>query len=73
MDVADEANEHIEREMQARMATHRGQELAPTGACLFCDEPLAHPLRFCDTSCRDGHDALQRARSRNGVGAAGTG
>jgi hypothetical protein len=24
-----------------------------TGKCLFCEEPVASPQRWCDTGCRD--------------------
>ncbi|MCX8016388.1 MAG: hypothetical protein N2690_00595 [Rhodocyclaceae bacterium] len=58
MDEADIAAERIEREMASLLALRRHTGPAPTGACLWCGEPLAHPLRWCDEACR--HDWERR-------------
>lgn len=63
-DEVDLAAEHMERELAALMASRKPQALQPTGACLFCAEPLGGMLRFCGPDCRDGFDAEEKARRR---------
>lgn len=42
---------------------HRKAEPPPfTGACLFCEEPVAYPLRWCDADCRDDWEKQEHAR-----------
>ncbi|TXF11919.1 DUF2116 family Zn-ribbon domain-containing protein [Pelomicrobium methylotrophicum] len=53
MDEADLTAERLEREMARLLQLRRDSGPAPTGACLWCGEKLAHPLRWCDEDCRD--------------------
>lgn len=53
MDEADIAAERLEREMDALLRRRAKSGPCPTGACLWCGEPLRHPLRWCDADCRD--------------------
>lgn len=61
MDEADITAERMEREMDRILRLRRASGPAPTGACLWCGEPLASPLRWCDEDCRDD---WERAHSR---------
>lgn len=38
------------------------------GVCLYCRERCLPTTVYCDPDCRDGHEAEQRARSRQGRG-----
>ena len=60
MDIIDQANDLIEREMQARLASRRPAPLPPTGDCYNCGEILEGDRRWCDADCRDEYD--RRAR-----------
>lgn len=35
---------------------------AATGACLFCEEPLDKPKRWCDSYCRDDWQRLTNSK-----------
>lgn len=63
MDEADLGNEQAERNLALALA--KARELPPTahavGACLFCFEPLARGMRWCDADCRDDWEFEQRA------------
>lgn len=39
---------------------------AYTGFCHYCEDPATLPRRFCDGECREGWEAEQAARKRNG-------
>jgi hypothetical protein len=62
----DEAELFLARALQQNMDARR--RLEAKGQCLFCREPLAEGLRFCDADCRDDFDRLSEARKRNGLG-----
>lgn len=66
MDEVDIANDGAERELAAILSARRPKPVKATGACLFCGEPLPGDQRFCDAECRDGWQAEQAARARNG-------
>ena len=54
MDEADLTQERAEREAELlRRASVKPAGPEPTGACLWCDEPVEHPRRWCDAECRD--------------------
>lgn len=53
MDEADLTAERIEREMQHLLALRRAVGPQPTGACLWCGEPVEERLRWCSVDCRD--------------------
>jgi RNA polymerase-binding transcription factor DksA len=56
MDEVDQANDHIEREMQARLSARRLAELQPCGSCYNCGEDIAPGRKFCDIECREDYD-----------------
>lgn len=53
MDEADITAERLEREMERLLALRRASGPQPTGACLWCGDPLAPRLRWCSPECRD--------------------
>lgn len=51
--------EQRDRDINISEALKKQKVIAPTGLCLFCDEPIAPTatnLRFCDSFCRDDYD-----------------
>lgn len=68
MDDADKADEHMEREMAARLLSMRprGPTLRPALACHYCDEPVAGAQLFCGSACAD--DWHREARARASLG-----
>ena len=69
MDDFDRAQEveMLQREVSLANALRAQLVLAPRGECLFCEEPLPYPHRFCDADCTRGWEREQEARKRNGV------
>lgn len=63
MDEADITQERLEREMERLMKRRAAAGPQPTGFCLWCGEPLRHPLRWCDAACRD---EWERAHANRG-------
>lgn len=63
-DIIDQANDLIEREMQARLASRRNTMLPPTGECYNCAEPVIENRRFCDAECRDEYDRRARREKK---------
>jgi len=59
-DDADNAQDHVERELAVALRIRRPVP-APTGCCLWCDEP-APGRAYCSSECRE--DAEQAARFR---------
>lgn len=57
--------EEIHREMAIRDVQQR-TSLPDVGACYYCSEHTPPGRRFCDSECRDGYEAEQAARKRNG-------
>ena len=61
-DIADKAEEHIEREEAAIIAAIRAQasqdarSMVGIGECLWCGEKI-DSRRFCDADCRDAWQA----------------
>ena len=69
-DEVDNSNDHAERILAAQTANARAKassrELLPVGRCWYCDCTVARGQLFCDTLCRDDHQAEQEALARNG-------
>ena len=67
-DEADKANDHTERELALAIeAARSGQEVSPTGACLFCGEEVGKGLRFCNVDCAADWDREASIRKRQGI------
>jgi hypothetical protein len=65
-DLADLAQ--IQQERLEPLTRRRAPD-APnaTGFCLFCGEPLAAGLRWCDTDCRDDWERLDAVLRQRGL------
>lgn len=63
-DIADITGERAEHDAPYILAASRKRGAPPAcGQCLYCDEPLADGLRFCDANCcRDWEHEQERAR-----------
>lgn len=67
MDDADKASPLIENAIQDGIEhARRAPMLTPKGACWYCEERLAHPLRFCNKVCADDFQAEEEAIKRAG-------
>ena len=55
MDNADAAQESIDLSIKASLSNRSTKQLAFTGQCYNCREPLVE-ARFCDADCRDDHE-----------------
>lgn len=62
-DLADDAQENIERALYLAQATRKRENL-PTGTCLECGENT--PGSFCCPDCRDQYELRQKLRNING-------
>ena len=65
-DLADQAEAAEQRHRDAALAVRQPTLLA-CGQCHYCAEPLRAGMLFCDRECRDGFEAEQKARRRNGA------
>lgn len=69
-DMADIANEHIERENEALLLRNRITQPAITSSshCLHCGQKLRDakrkPRRWCDADCRDDWQLASRVQIR---------
>jgi len=63
MDIADLAEEQIERWLALAVASRQPHGPMAVGRCLNCDEPLPLSRRWCDAGCRD--DWERRSRLQN--------
>lgn len=52
-DLADKANDHIERERQNMLAQRKPSAPVASGVCLYCQCQVPRGLRWCDSNCRD--------------------
>ena len=61
-DIVDIANDLSEMvvELTILAISHAKPEAEATGKCLFCEEPLLPPRRWCDADCCAGWGRLQR-------------
>lgn len=66
-DIADKANDHIERENAGLLAKRLPTGPAACGACHFCGEEVHGEARFCDADCRDDYEREQRAAKQRAV------
>jgi hypothetical protein len=53
VDEADITAARLEAEMERLLTLRRAAGPEPTGACLWCGEPIEKPLRWCSVECRD--------------------
>lgn len=63
MDIVDQAQDIEALYLAAALAEIHGaaRVLLATGHCHNCKAPIAEPLRFCDSDCRDDYAHRQRA------------
>jgi hypothetical protein len=60
-DIADIANDQIEREIAATLKYRPAAEIPKgTGECLYCGERLPFAQRWCDAECRDDWEKEQK-------------
>lgn len=65
-DIADLAQEDMEREAAAVFSARKPAGPVPDGHCHYCDEPVLDGMPFCDADCRDAWDNEQRQRRNLG-------
>lgn len=61
---ADQASELEELFLTVSLANSRSKMVdspVAKGVCLYCDERLAPPLRWCDKDCRDDWQRLENS------------
>jgi hypothetical protein len=58
-DEVDRANDLAQRLLDAALAKKKPVGPSPTGACLWCGEPLHDGRRWCSPECRDDWQAHQ--------------
>ena len=63
-DIVDQANDNIEREMNARLSARLTRGLEPNGSCHNCSEAVPDGRLFCDLECRDDLDRRLRREKR---------
>jgi predicted nucleic acid-binding Zn ribbon protein len=69
MDIADQANDLIEKETAARLATRQVMMLQPCGSCHNCGEDIEPGRVFCaGVDCRNDYDKRLRAQKNRPVG-----
>ena len=63
-DIADKAQEQMER-LHQHMITNSVREVpTPTGFCLYCDERVDDGKLFCDKDCHEGYEYEQSVRAK---------
>jgi hypothetical protein len=62
-DDIDLTAERLEHEMRRLLALRRQAGPKPTGECLWCGEPIAPGLRWCDAECRDDWERAHARRA----------
>ena len=55
-DIADDANEHLEKSLALLLKRRKKEAPAPTGKCLWCGEEVKDSLRWCDKDCLDDYE-----------------
>lgn len=61
MDDIDLAHDREETLLAARIQLRKPIGPAPTGFCLWCEEPMADKTqRWCDADCRDDHELAKQ-------------
>lgn len=63
-DIIDHANDWVEHcaEIAQKDIRSRMPEAKHTGHCLFCEEVVDTPKRWCDGDCRDGWERERRRK-----------
>jgi hypothetical protein len=56
-DEIDRANDLAQQLLDASLAKKKPVGPSPTGACLWCGEPLSDCRRWCSSECRDDWEA----------------
>ena len=65
-DGTDAPAEHAEFFRQRALLQRKPAGPAATGRCAYCDAPVAPGLRWCDSLCREDHEAEEAAKKRSG-------
>ena len=63
-DDADNAAEHIERDLAYRLSIRKEVPRPTNGHCLYCDEPVEVNVRFCCKDCCKDWDEEQAIRAK---------
>lgn len=53
-DDIDRAQNEVDRSLAEALRKRRPAGPAPTGHCLYCDEPVDEDHRWCSIECREG-------------------
>lgn len=61
-DDADRADREVECALNEALRKRLPEGPAANGYCHYCDEDLPDGMRWCDSECRDGWEALARRR-----------
>jgi hypothetical protein len=64
-DIVDRANDIRDLEIES-LINGRASPRIPVGhgRCLYCDERVDPPARWCDADCRDGWEKVKRAQAQ---------
>lgn len=62
MDDADRTADRMEAEEELRRRAPKKPELDPVGSCYYCGEDVAHPKKFCDSTCAEDFEFEKRMR-----------
>ena len=65
-DLIDDANDHVERELELRIQAARGVVIHHSPACLNCGDPSQAGSSYCSKECRDDDEARKRQIKRQG-------
>lgn len=65
-DIADNAQDHIERETAGLLAARKPAGPKADGRCHNCNSLVPPGLRWCDADCREDWERDQRAAKRGG-------
>ena len=62
VDVCDRADLEIEQAMKVAVYKSRRDTtvIEPNGECYFCGAAIEHPRRWCDASCRDDWELINK-------------
>lgn len=65
-DIIDDANDHVERELELRIKAARGVVHVHTEHCLNCGEPSQAGSSYCSKECLEDDQARRRQIKRQG-------
>lgn len=71
MDIVDEAQLSEQQRIASLMSVRFMEELAVTGLCHNCSEPIT-PGCFCDSDCRDDYEKRQQRHLWGRIGSVST-